>query len=183
MFKRINMSKWPPTILADEQQTSSNLKANFQSSLKPIVIWMRIFGIRSTSEGIFFWRLVEFLVLVLPMFAINCFVTWTAIDRFISVFPTRQEICRIGTELERTCWNEWKLRAVSTAHYIVEFVLDFLTVPGAHLALYLISLSQKWKEMWNLLTQIQDAMQFGQIFHRNKIKRICYISLALILLV
>lgn len=161
---------------------SSKVKC-FKWSLKPIVVFMKMLGIRIDviSNDSFFSRLATYLVFS----AISTLVIVDGYTAFShqkkNLFNNSIPIFEVQLELELARAR----RSGSQIYYYFNSFLDYITFTHylmPYLVLFVMSISGMFFKLWANLLKIETCFSLDDKFHR-KIRKYCYIGFSLFFLV
>ena len=137
--------------------------AKFRSSLKPIVILMKMLGLPldlgSSSAGLLFVLIAfSFIILVINITSHGYLLWKYAHDK---IFFKRNDF---------------------GAFHLVKCVINFLLVSGVPVIFVVHLLTGRWSTVWNFLIRIQNVMQLNKQFYRW-IFNVCIIMIIVLLAV
>lgn len=156
-----------------------NRKRNaFQWSLKPVLIFMRILGIRlDVSNSISpCSRLV--INSVFGLFLASM-VTISYKTLFIKHLDFSETTAKV---IEKMTPDDQKQLLLLMIFVTFANGLDFILFYGSYIVLTVFSLNGIWDKLWSTLMEIQREFHLDKTFHR-KIRRSCYIGIAVFVLV
>lgn len=142
---------------------------SIESSLWPLIVWMRIFGFRMGKAGSThsLWMTLTGALMVLSTAALH----FTSFVR--GVFKLRAN--EIGT-------NGTNLTTANLLNIGIEHLNYTCILIGVHLSFFIISMSADWRSLWNALHLIEQHLNFRPRFYR-KCRRAVNIGFFLLFLV
>ena len=159
-----------PEPLSDVDKSSSK---TFEWSFKPIILWMKIWGIRldtsSNSLGRAIFLVIGFIAL-LTNFAINGFSFYTVLDILMS-----NRTSKIVAYLPAN------ISSATLVNVGMEQSFTISLMVGDHLIFFIVSLTT-WRNFWQHLMQIQEQLKLTDKFFHS-CRKITFIALLFLVLV
>lgn len=145
------------------------MEARFEWSLKPILLWMKLLGIKlDTSTQTSYWVYLMILITSCSVLLHNSLVNFVSLITNFSIF-----------------WGV-KFSATSKVDLIYNSsarLVDLIFLVGIPVAFtFFTRMCGHWKNLWENLVQIQEEMNLSLHFHQ-RCRKHCYLALFLLALV
>lgn len=133
---------------------------NFEWSFKPIIWWMRLWGIRldlsRKTKPVFRASMMALAILMLSVNAsINGYSLYSTIDILLG---------KKDRQIEKGIDREASPAALVNIGMEQSFFISFLL--GDHLIFFIVSLTT-WKKLWAYLVQIEEKLKLPEKFYRK----------------
>lgn len=147
------------------------------SSMKPILIWMKMFGINlKVSEGKSLHNSVGYTCYVCIV------ILFISVSNYFWLHHKLERLHQVLAETKSPTSDDRRNALQAISFVVFSDVSDMLLYFLPYFIIFTFTLNGAWKKLRGNLVEIQKYFPFNERFQRN-VRRNCFIGLALIMLV